>query len=201
MNKILYFTILLAAVIFLPGNVKAATVDSDDDGLSDEIELALGTATDYEDSDFDGYSDSVEVMNGYNPLKDGKDRNVKRRVEVNLSTQSLDYFVNDVKIGTILVSTGVPKTPTPKGEFSIIRKRPIVNYFNYPNTKWSAEFTKGYYIHGAYWHDQFGIKTMSGGCVNVAYKDMEALYTFLSLGDKVKIFGTPPGKPLTLTKK
>ena len=199
MKKIILF-IILGLLIVLPEGVFAA-VDTDEDGLSDETEVALGTDPEYPDSDLDGYLDGVEAKNGYNPLVGNKDRNVKRRVEVDLTKQTMDYFLNDVKIGTVLVSTGVPKTPTPKGEFDIIRKRPIVNYNNYPNTKWNIEFKKGYYIHGAYWHNKFGIQVMSGGCVNVAYKDMEALYSFLSLGDKVKIFGTPPVKPLSLSKK
>lgn len=205
MKKIFYFIFLLSLLALLPSRSSAATVDSDSDGLSDEIEIALGTATDHEDSDFDGYADGLEVKNGYNPLKGNKDRNVKRHMDVDLATQSLELFMNDVKVNEVLVSTGIKTLPTPTGTFSIMRKRPVVHYkgpgYDLPNTKWNLEFTKGYYIHGAYWHNQFGIKPVSHGCVNIAYKDMESIYSFMNVGDKVKVFGKAPEKPLTLTNK
>lgn len=44
-------------------------LDSDQDGLSDLEEKALGTDPFNPDTDGDGYSDYVEVMSGYDPLK------------------------------------------------------------------------------------------------------------------------------------
>jgi len=43
-------------------------VDSDEDGLSDEEEAALGTDPNNKDSDGDGIEDGVEVEQGRNPL-------------------------------------------------------------------------------------------------------------------------------------
>ncbi|MDP3985970.1 MAG: L,D-transpeptidase, partial [Candidatus Veblenbacteria bacterium] len=43
-----------------------------------------------------------------------------------------------------------------------------------------------YYIHGAWWHNNFG-KPQSHGCVNVAYEHMERLYTWAQVGTKVII--------------
>lgn len=45
--------------------------DSDNDGLSDEIEMAIGTDIDKEDTDGDGYTDKNELLNGYSPLGEG----------------------------------------------------------------------------------------------------------------------------------
>jgi lipoprotein-anchoring transpeptidase ErfK/SrfK len=53
-------------------------------------------------------------------------------------------------------------------------------------------FKPSYYLHGAYWHNQFGIRPMSHGCVNIAYKDVEKLYAFMDVGDKVVISGKTP---------
>ena len=85
--------------------------------------------------------------------------------------------------------------PTPTGDFEILAKVPIKNYggsgfnFSYPDTKWNLHFTTRYwryYIHGAYWHDNFG-QPMSHGCVNVSYENMEPLYWWAEVGTKVKI--------------
>ncbi len=51
----------------LPGEV-----DSDRDGLTDQMEDALGTHSDYFDYDHDGYSDAIEYANGYSPFGKGK---------------------------------------------------------------------------------------------------------------------------------
>ncbi len=179
----------------------AQELDSDHDGLSDTIETQLGTDPHNSDTDTDGYPDGIEVKNGFNPLKANRDRSLPRYVAVDLATQQMSYFLNNVKIGTIPISSGISKLPTPIGEFSIQRKRPIVHYvgpgYDLPNTKWNLQFKPGFYLHGAYWHNQFGKRPMSHGCVNIAYKNAEKLYKFLDVGDKVKIFGKTPLKILS----
>ncbi len=47
-------------------------VDTDDDGLSNTIELALGTDINKKDTDGDGFDDKAEILTGYNPLGTGK---------------------------------------------------------------------------------------------------------------------------------
>lgn len=175
---------------------KLTEVDSDNDNLNDALELALKTNLNNPDTDADGHKDGDEAMTGFNPLKGGGDRSLTRYVDVDLSKQQLSYYLNGVKVGNIPVSTGKLSTPTPTGEFQIMRKVPVVHYigpgYNLPNTKWNLEFKRSYYLHGAYWHNQFGKRPMSHGCVNIAYKDVEKLYKFLDVGDKVKISGKTP---------
>lgn len=178
---------------------KLSDVDTDKDGLNDGLEIALRADLGNPDTDYDGYLDGEEVRSGYNPFAGPNDRDVFRSVQVNRSTQTMDYFLNGVKIDTIPISTGVRGMETPHGDFSITRKVPVVHYrgpgYDLPNTKWNLEFKRHYYLHGAYWHNQFGIKPMSHGCVNIAYKNAEILYKFLDVGDKVKVVGdTPKGK-------
>jgi len=50
----------------------ALMIDSDGDGLPDDIEKRSGTDPNNTDTDFDGYSDYMEIKNGYNPLGEGK---------------------------------------------------------------------------------------------------------------------------------
>lgn len=47
-------------------------LDTDNDGLYDEEEVALGTNINIADSDLDGYSDKTELEGGYNPNGPGK---------------------------------------------------------------------------------------------------------------------------------
>jgi YD repeat-containing protein len=51
-----------------PGDVSAAALDSDGDGLTDEQERALGTNPFNPDTDGDGFPDGLEVALGSNPL-------------------------------------------------------------------------------------------------------------------------------------
>lgn len=195
MKKLILLSLFL--LLISANRVSAAEiVDSDKDGLSDDIELKLGTDPNNPDTDGDGYKDGEEVANGYNPLVGDNNQEVKRRVDVDLNTQQMKYYFNDVFIGQAPVSTGVIGHDTPTGQFSIIRKLPVYRYvgpgYDLPNTKWNLEFKRSFYLHGAYWHNQFGIRPMSHGCVNIGYKDAEKIYKFLKVGDNVKITGKTP---------
>lgn len=170
-------------------------VDSDNDGLWDDWEIALGTDLLDPDTDGDGYKDGQEVMAGYDPRARGGEK-LEKRIEVNLKAQKLVYFFGEVKLDEFLISSGLPRTPTPVGQFTVLQKRPVVHYkgpgYDYPNTKWNLVFKRGrgynYYIHGAYWHNQFGTRR-SAGCVNVPYEYayMGRLYDWAAVGTKVSI--------------
>ncbi len=168
--------------------LKMDKVDSDGDGLNDEWEIRLGSDLMKKDTDNDGYFDGTEVMNNFSPTSP-KTNKIEKRIEVSTKTLRLSFYFGDILLDNYPVSTGRITTPTPLGEFSIIAKYPLKNYNNLPNTKWNMHFAtvKGlrYYIHGAYWHNNFGLATVSGGCVNLRYEDVENLYNFTPIGTKV----------------
>ena len=204
-SNIQYQILDIIAVVLVGISLSAAQasaveslVDTDRDGLTDTQETALGTDPASADSDSDGHSDGKEALWGFNPLKGNRARDVVRRVEVNLSEQRAYYYLNNVLLGSLPVSSGLKGTETPKGEFAIIRKLPVHRYtgadYDFPNTKWNLEFKRGFYLHGAYWHDQFGKRPMSHGCVNIAYKDAEKLFCFMDVGDKVTVIGKTPAR-------
>jgi len=58
--------------------------DSDQDGLNDSLENAIGTDYLKSDTDGDGYNDQDEILNNYNPLGSGKINIDKNFVEKNL---------------------------------------------------------------------------------------------------------------------
>lgn len=170
-------------------------VDTDKDGLWDDWEIAIGTDLANSDTDSDGFSDGLEVKAGHNPLSSDTAL-ISKRIEVTLKEQRLTYYFGDIKLDTFLISSGLRVTPTPVGSFTIIKKRPTVHYqvpgYDFPNTKWNLMFKQGkglnYYIHGAYWHNQFG-RPKSHGCVNVPYKPevMGRLYDWADVGTPVII--------------
>ena len=60
---------------------------------------------------------------------------------VALADQSLSYRLGDYIVGSFKISSGLPKTPTPTGEFEILAKKPLVNYKGMiTTTKYSLEF-------------------------------------------------------------
>lgn len=118
----------------------------------------------------------------------------EKEIIVSLQDQTLRYMEGNRIIGEFKISSGLSRTPTPPGEYTVLKKKPAVNYrgpgYNFPNTKWNLMFKAGnplnYYIHGAFWHNNFG-HPMSHGCINVAYADMEGLYNWADEGTKIII--------------
>jgi lipoprotein-anchoring transpeptidase ErfK/SrfK len=105
-------------------------------------------------------------------------------IEVDLSEQKLFAHEGNNIVYTMLVSAG-KWAPTPTGEFRIwIKLRYTLmhggnqadgTYYYLPNVPYVMYFYKGYGIHGAYWHNNFG-QPMSHGCVNLSIPDAEKLF-------------------------
>lgn len=53
-------------------NKELINLDSDNDGLDNSLEKAIGTNPFSSDSDNDSYNDSLEILNHYNPLSSGQ---------------------------------------------------------------------------------------------------------------------------------
>lgn len=95
-------------------------------------------------------------------------------IEVFLDQQKLRAWEGNKIILEFPISSGL-WAPTPKGDYAIWYKtryqrmeggaRALGTYYNLPNVPNNMFFYKGYAIHGAYWHNNFG-NPMSHGCVN-----------------------------------
>ena len=113
-----------------------------------------------------------------------------RWIEVDLSDQVLLCWEGATLARRVIVSTGLPYTPTPTGRYTIQTKylaTPMSGPGYYlPNVPHTMYFYRGYAIHGAYWHNNFG-QPMSHGCINLPLGDAAWVYNFASIGTPVVI--------------
>lgn len=143
----------------------------------------------------------------------------QKRIFVDLATQKLSAYEGGKLVLSFPVSTGKwGRTPT--GDFRIWVKLRYVHmeggsgadYYNLHNVPYTMFFSnkeigreRGYSLHGAYWHNNFGYP-MSHGCVNIRPEDAAKLYDFAdpvtqgpsthasvdNPGTLVTIYGEPP---------
>ena len=121
-----------------------------------------------------------------------------KRIEVNLDNQSLTCFEDNTLVFQTLVASGLAgQHATPKGQHCTLLKQasrhmsnipypgmegPASNpgdRFDLPGIPWNIFFDlEGRAIHGAYWHNDFGIRR-SHGCLNVGMKAAQWIYRWV----------------------
>lgn len=138
----------------------------------------------------------------------GETTDDNKRIEIDLSSQKLYAYDGDSLVYNFTISSGKPWWATPTGEFRTWIKlryqrmrggsRALGTYYDLPNVPHIMYFYndkvpqwRGYGIHGAYWHNNFG-NPMSHGCVNVKLMEAEALYNWAGVGTRVTISGSTP---------
>jgi hypothetical protein len=121
---------------------------------------------------------------------------VNKRIEISLSRQQLTAYEYDIPVFEAEISSGIPNadpgdngipTITPAGKFNVTIKMPSkhmgegnlaadINDYVLPGVPWCSFFTQqGHAIHGAWWHDNFGVP-MSHGCVNMRPDEAKWVY-------------------------
>ncbi len=105
-------------------------------------------------------------------------------IEVSLDEQKLRAWEGGKIVMEFLISSG-KWGATPKGTFNIWYKtrsqkmeggsKALGTYYNLPNVPHNMFFYKGYAVHGAYWHNNFG-QPMSHGCVNAPLDKVAELF-------------------------
>lgn len=122
---------------------------------------------------------------------------VGKYIHVDVGEQRLYAYENGALAKTFLVSTGTYSHPTPLGKTEVTDKIPVHRYtwsygpenpnnYDLPGVKWNLRFRQHYYIHSAYWHNNFGNR-MSHGCVNVDMENAEWIYNWTDVGTVVEI--------------
>lgn len=114
----------------------------------------------------------------------------ERWIDVDLSKQMLYAYEEDVIVNTFLISSGLINTPTLAGQYSIYVKyvSAVMSGPGYylPDVPYTMYYYKGYGIHAATWHNNFGTP-MSHGCINMRLEDAQWMYNWAEIGTLVNI--------------
>lgn len=129
------------------------------------------------------------------------DFDAERHVDINLSTQTMQFYVGETLVREYRVSSGKAKTPTPTGTFHILYKQTLRVGGEWPHYRmpyWQAFSKWGHGLHslpylandgGSFWKEarsHIGIP-VSHGCVRMWDENAEELYGFTEVGDRVVI--------------
>lgn len=117
-------------------------------------------------------------------------KNGEKWLDVNITKQVLVAFEGEKPVFATLVSTGEDgleegERATKKGIFRVHTKYLTVTMdsqvvgeeFELRDVPYVQYFEGGYALHGAYWHDTFGMPK-SHGCINLAPEDARRLFYF-----------------------
>jgi LysM repeat protein len=116
---------------------------------------------------------------------------VGKQVVVDLSDQQVYAYDNGVLVRTVVVSTGLPATPTVLGDYKVYVKYESQTMsgpgYYLTGVPWIMYFYEGYSLHGTYWHNNFG-QPMSHGCVNMPTPEAEWFYqNFVDVGTDIHV--------------
>lgn len=113
-----------------------------------------------------------------------------RWIDVDLSRQVLTAYEGQTPVRSTPVSTGLPNTPTPVGQYKIYIKLRYDDMsgpdYYLRDVPYTMYFYRGYGIHGTYWHSNFG-HPMSHGCINLPTPEAQWLFQWSSVGTLVNI--------------
>jgi hypothetical protein len=119
-------------------------------------------------------------------------KNGEKWLDVNVTKQTLVAYAGTQPVYATLVSSGAAglddpalSTATKRGIFRIHTKHisttmasdEVGEEFELRDVPYVQYFEDGYALHGAYWHDRFGVPK-SHGCINLAPEDARRLFFF-----------------------
>jgi lipoprotein-anchoring transpeptidase ErfK/SrfK len=123
------------------------------------------------------------------------DTDEEKFIEVSLNEQRLYMKQGSTTVNSFLISSG-KWAPTPKGEWRIWTKlrytrmkggsKSLGTFYDLPNVPYTMYYDRGYGIHGAYWHNNFG-HPMSHGCINMRPEEAGIVFNWASVGTRVVI--------------
>lgn len=113
-----------------------------------------------------------------------------KQIVINLTDQRIYAFEDGELQRSVIVSSGLPGTPTVVGDYRVYWKLTSQTMsgpgYYLPGVPWVMYFYQGYAIHGTYWHNNFG-QPMSHGCVNLPTSEAEWFFRWAEVGTPVSV--------------
>lgn len=124
----------------------------------------------------------------------------QRQVLVSIEDRKLALIEDGRVLKVYPVAVGAEETPSPDGEFKIVNRLEKPTYYhpgkviaagaaNPLGTRWIGLSHPHYGIHGTNVPSSIG-KAASHGCIRMAKRDLEELFTLIHVGDTVTIRAT-----------
>ena len=121
-------------------------------------------------------------------------------IAVDIYEQSMGVYQDGRLIFATLVSSGSRYFPTRTGTFQVwarldsgkmsgAYRADRSDYYFLEDVPWILYYDGDRALHGAYWHDNFGVRS-SHGCVNLAPHDARWLFNFAREGSTVIVFSS-----------
>lgn len=179
-------------------SVPGTYADTDRDGLDDRLEWLFKTDPYNPDSDADGNADGREISQAFSPTSTATST-LAKSLRVVLSTQRIERHLSGVVLDRFAISSGLPKTPTPVGEFKVLNKnrRAWSRSAKLWMPWWMGISNKGYGLHelpewpGGLKEGAAHLGRMaSHGCVRMGEGVAKMVYDW-----------TPIGTPVSVVKK
>jgi L,D-transpeptidase catalytic domain len=122
---------------------------------------------------------------------------VRREIVVSIPDRKLALMEDGAVKAIYPVAVGRESTPSPSGEFKVVTRLENPTYYhpgkvigpgaeNPLGTRWIGLSEKGYGIHGTNAPRSIG-KAASHGCIRMAKRDLEELFSQVRAGDDVRI--------------
>lgn len=198
--------VLLALISFIWGKPKLASYLlvkelSSEQKVKENITLAQNpqggsTTITFNNEEFSyDYLQLDQLAQSANDIENVLGDSSDRWIEINLTQQRLYGWEGGRQVFNYLVSTGLwAKTPT--GNYNVWIKlksttmkggsKALGTYYYLTKVPCVMYFYRGYGIHGAYWHNNFG-HPMSHGCVNMRSNEACEVFNWASVGTRVNI--------------
>ncbi len=130
------------------------------------------------------------MENAIAPKIDNLKQSDTKWIEIDLSDQHLFAWNGKNQTFSTVISTGKIKTPTYPGVYTIQRKYPLDRMrgadYDISNVPSVLYYDRGFALHGAYWHNNFGTP-ISHGCVNLPVNNAKWLFDWAKIGTPVII--------------
>jgi lipoprotein-anchoring transpeptidase ErfK/SrfK len=122
-----------------------------------------------------------------------QEEHAARRIVVSIPDRKLVLLEGEKVLKTYDVAVGMPRSPSPVGEFKIVTRVIGPVWKNVPQgpvnpvgTRWLGLSVKGYGIHGTNAPRSIG-KAASHGCIRMRNRDVEDLFRLVTVGITVEL--------------